>query len=179
MVLAGRQTQGANMDPPRAIQKTFGQHTAALSRQRTLEKTARAAAPTAAAKTLTVSDRIAARKERTLASLGPKTENAIRRKVAAKEAAKEAAEAARKAREPCSCCRPRGEPKKKVTWVSAESLNEVREVSRWVNTKRDQWKPNFAHKEFDQKWGFAPQGWMSFGYEQFPDEGSDSEDEFF
>lgn len=80
MVLVDFERLGIDLSPPKRIQKTFGWRTAAQCRERTLEKMARAAPPPAAPKNLSVCDRIAARKARTLATLGPKVSDAIRKR---------------------------------------------------------------------------------------------------
>ncbi|KAL8936418.1 MAG: hypothetical protein Q9216_004939 [Gyalolechia sp. 2 TL-2023] len=151
---------GIDLSPPKRIQKTFGWRTAAQCRERTLEKMARAAPPPAAPKNLSACDRIAARKARTLASLGPKVSNAIRKRQSAGV-------------EGCTCCRRMGEPKKKLRWAPEASLNEVHEFEKYM---RKEFTPNDKRSARDHALGFRPSGWISFGYENFPED-YESDDE--
>ncbi|KAL8720170.1 MAG: hypothetical protein Q9225_002936 [Loekoesia sp. 1 TL-2023] len=163
MVLVDFHRLGIDNAPPKKIQKTFGWRTAALCRERALEKTARAAPPTAAANNLSVHDRIAARKARTLASLGPKVSNAIRKRQTAGV-------------EVCSCCRRMGEPKKKLRWAPEESLKKVDEYEKY---EKERWEPRNERCAVDEELGFRPPGWISFGYEDFPEDVSECDDETF
>lgn len=83
MVLVDIKSMGIDLSPPKRSQKTFGWRTAALARERAIEKMSKAATPAAVKKNLSVDDRIAARKQRTIASLGPKVAAAVLRRQAA------------------------------------------------------------------------------------------------
>ncbi|KAL8935542.1 MAG: hypothetical protein Q9211_004648 [Gyalolechia sp. 1 TL-2023] len=162
MVLVDFERLGIDLSPPKRIQKTFGWRTAAQCRERTLEKMARAAPPPAAPKNLSVCDRIAARKARTLASLGPKVSNAIRKRQTAGV-------------EGCTCCRRMGEPKKKLRWAPEVSLEKVDVFERYLGYKEG-WQPAYQRGPRDGELGFRRPGWISIGYEDFPEDDSECDD---
>ncbi|KAL8833537.1 MAG: hypothetical protein Q9170_004220 [Blastenia crenularia] len=163
MVVVGPEAFTAFLAPVKRVQPTFGQHSAAQGHKRTLDKTARAAPPNAAAEKLSVCDKIAARKERTLASLSPKVSNAVRRKQAAENF------------EPCTCCRPKGAGKKKVRWAPERSLRKVKTYEKY-KPQKDIWESALHRSAIDQKLGFVGGGWLSVGYEDFPEDISECDD---
>ncbi|KAL8707670.1 MAG: hypothetical protein Q9220_007332 [cf. Caloplaca sp. 1 TL-2023] len=117
------------------IKKQFGWRTAALAQERAMERRMAEGTvhPTTVAVNLTVNDKIAARKERTLASLGPKAAAGVRAldKAIEKEGRKKSAERRERAanQQIRSCLRQAGGARKDLVW--RDTLVEQREITKF------------------------------------------------